>query len=210
MLIYEKLAYYLADAVNNLINIDSALFTCEAHETCINHRLAIYLERTLSKQWNSCDEALFVDIEFNRTLVNDNHRKMQLTIDQSLTFGDQEVSPKLIRPDIVIHNRKDNHGNVLWIEVKIGSDPYICQADVNKIFHACQQFSFQLGASLLIDYPENKLWIWIVDPSGQIEEYEFHYENGNISSCYVPWKPDMKTYPLLIAIDEYGNHSCKF
>lgn len=209
MLIYEKLAYYLADAVNNLINIDSALFTCEAHETCINHRLALYLERTLSKQWNSCDEALFVDIEFNRTLVNDNHRKMQLKIDQSLSFGDQDVSPKLIRPDIVIHNRKDNRGNVLWIEVKIGSDPYICQADVNKIFHACQQFSFQLGASLLIDYPENKLWTWIIDSSGQIEEYEFHYEKGNILSCYVPWKSDMKTYPLLIAIDEYGNYSCK-
>lgn len=210
MLTYEKVAYYIANAVCKVIKFDRLLFAYKIHETCINHRLALYLEKALSTQWDFCDEDLFVDIEFNRILTNDKHRKMQLNIEQSTTFENQQVPSKSIRPDIVIHNRQNNRRNMLWIEVKIGSDPYICQADINKVCHACQQFGFQLGASLLIDYPENKLWAWMIDSTGQIEEYEFHCEEGNISSCHVPWKSDMKTYPLLIATDKNRNYSCKY
>lgn len=210
MLIYEKLAHYLANAVCNLIINDNILFVYNVHETCINHRLALYLEKSLSTQWDSSDKTLFVDIEFNRSLEDKKQKIMQLNVEESIPFEDQQVSQKLIRPDIVIHNRTNNHGNVLWIEVKIGSDPHICQADVNKIIHACHQLSFQLGASLLIDYSHNKLWTWIIDTSGQIEEYEFYYENGNIISRYSPWNSHLKTHPLLIEIDNSGNHSCRY
>lgn len=210
MLMHERLANCLARAVSNLFENDGILFAYEAHETCINHRLALYLEESLSQQWNYCAERLFADIEFNRSLLSDKKGKMWLDIDESTPIGTQEVTSKLVRPDIVIHNRKNHRGNILWIEVKVGSDIYKCKADASKTFCACQQFGFQLGASLLIDYPNEKLWIWIIPSSGQIEEYEFCYQDSNIISCHATWKSDIETHPLLVAMKKDGKYSRQY
>jgi hypothetical protein len=100
-----------------LVDEDGYLFNClieerssydarKLHEVCINHRLANHLEKEIIPVFG-LDEAIFIDIEFNRDGVDFKNT----TIDD----GD-----KTVRPDIIIHNRKTGHekGNLLVGECK--------------------------------------------------------------------------------------------
>jgi hypothetical protein len=76
------------------------------HEVCINHRLAIYLEKYVMCNIDTWED-LFADIEFNREGVN---------------FKTVSVNGEIlvVRPDIIIHNRKTGNSkfNFLIVECK--------------------------------------------------------------------------------------------
>lgn len=210
MLHYEKMAHLIAESVGQLFKKDSYLFANSVHETCINHRLAIYLEELVPKYFDDNCNQLSVDLEYNRRMLEDNSpRKMEISSGTSLFMGGNTIEPKRLRPDIVIHQRDNCDRDLLWLEVKIGSDPYICEKDVSKIYHACLQLNFKLVASILIDYPENLLWIWCLSYAEPIEEYVFGYTDGDISCCKATLETKLVPHSLLIRIDKEGKYSCQ-
>lgn len=102
---------------NSLLQFDGSLFDCpieddknnpgqprKLHEVCVNHRLANYLEEEFIPI-DKNEEALFVDIEFNREGPN----PKQLMIDGT---------NKNVRPDIIIHNRKSDSRKVNFLVVE--------------------------------------------------------------------------------------------
>lgn len=105
------------------------------HEVCINHRLAVYLERVVqSMDLNN----YYVDIEYNRYYKNEKSVEM-------LNGG-----PEVCRPDIIIHKRmhKSNDQHLLVVEAKkdLESD-----ADIDKIkaFMNDKRYMYQYGARII-------------------------------------------------------------
>jgi hypothetical protein len=110
------------------------------HEVCINHRLALYLERKLQ----SLDiKDYFVDIEYNRYYRNEKW----VHVDGKL---------QVCRPDIIIHKRmhKSNDQHLLVVEAKKDSD-FI--KDINKIraFMSDTNYKYQYGARIIYKELEN-------------------------------------------------------
>ncbi len=115
MISLDNISVVLNNAIASLLQEDGILFECDAysqdgydsrklHEVCINHRLAIHIERHISPVI-MCDNKIYVDIEFNKEGTN--IKKLVGSIN-------------VVRPDIIIHNRKsgnDKH-NILVIECK--------------------------------------------------------------------------------------------
>jgi len=105
----EVVKSIIKEATGNLILYDKELigFSIEddgnarkLHEVCINHCLAVHLEKSFNKIIN---EEIFVDIEFNRR-----------------GNSSKQLNGKIVRPDIIVHNRKfnGNKRNILVVEAK--------------------------------------------------------------------------------------------
>ncbi|MEI6316386.1 MAG: hypothetical protein WCO65_01505 [bacterium] len=71
------------------ISDDARILNRELHETCINHRLAYYLEKNIQ---NTELDVYKVDIEYNRYYRN---LKLLQTVNGQLS----------VRPDIILHSR---------------------------------------------------------------------------------------------------------
>lgn len=102
------------------------------HEVCINHRFAIYLERTISE----CPSLIgySIDIEYNR-------------------YGnDVKRSPdcKPIRPDVIVHKRRDNgqSENLLVIEAKMADGHNNDEARIRMMMSDDGIFKYRFGAKL--------------------------------------------------------------
>ncbi len=198
MLKYKHISLYIAEAIKRLFERDSLLFEASVHEICINHRLAIYLEQLIPDFFYPYTEDLSVDIEFNRTPI-DTHTMSQMKI-----VFESDMEPKQIRPDIILHHRGDPLSKVLWLEVKIGSDPYICTKDIHKANFCCNYFKYEFAASILINHPQRRVRLWVMNGSKPIEEYEYGYENGVMLPYYECTNAEIEPYPLLIMTDKNG------
>ena len=131
---------------------DGLLFQCpqeiaadydqrKLHEVCINHKLAIYLEKFLFPEFNPALHPLFTDIEFNREGINF----------KELEYDGQE---KRVRPDIIIHNRKtgEDKKNILIVECKKDTaNPVDFKTDTLKIeaFLVDPKYSYDFGLQVL-------------------------------------------------------------
>lgn len=105
------------------------------HEVCINHRLAVYLERIIQSM--NLD-GYFIDIEYNRYYRNEKYvEKLN---------GVSEVC----RPDIIIHRRmnKLDDQHLLIIEAKKDLES---EVDVEKIlaFMNDKKYRYQYGARII-------------------------------------------------------------
>lgn len=140
----DFLAEKVAVAISDVFNFDMFLLENNVHEVAINHRIAIYLERELRKHelYQNC----FVDIEYNRLNKPLNSKPIP------------ECKELIFRPDIIVHNR-DRKMFLLWLEIKIAEDEYACRSDENKVCHACKNFDFLFGFSVLINYKKRMLSI---------------------------------------------------
>lgn len=182
---HDVLAHQIAQAVMKIFQNDMCLLEESVHETTINHRLAIYLERyfklsdPITKR-----RILSVDLEYNRLsnsgdyITSDNHTK--LLFEYKTVDGEVLHDLKNVRPDIVVHERGTNNHNVLWLETKIGSDIELCTEDRAKVYYACSQLGFDLGVSLLIDYPSKRVVIYLVSARHHCIEYEFEIKDDRI------------------------------
>ena len=111
-----------------LMDEDGYLFDCpiekrssydarKLHEVCINHRLANHLEKDIIPIFR-LNEAIFVDIEFNREGVD---------LKNTSINGED----KTVRPDIIIHNRKTGHEKVNLLVVE-GKKEGASEDDISK------------------------------------------------------------------------------
>jgi len=137
---------------------DGSLFDCpiekdtgynarKLHEVCINHKLANYLEEFIFPILKGEDEAYFVDIEFNREGLNF----------KKLDIKDNE---KLVRPDIIIHNRKsgEEKNNFLIIECKkVGVSIQEIEKDKSKIESFLRDDKYRYKFGLQVIYGKNKI-----------------------------------------------------
>lgn len=114
----EKLEGAILKSLKDLIEKDGELFgfkineTAEKngrklHEVCINHSLSIHLSNHIIPLLLGRKQPYFTDIEFNRN----GEKEKAVIID-----GEKQV----VRPDIIIHNRKERHekSNFLIVECK--------------------------------------------------------------------------------------------
>jgi len=176
----DKLIEDIKKAFDKLRSTDGCLFKCpieenynhnarKLHEICINHKLANYLEEFVCPLLQRKSKKFFVDIEFNREgkrkKRNDNY--------------------KLVRPDIIIHNRKSDCDkyNVLVVECKKhdrNTKNSIENEDVEKIkaFMTEKKYGYEFG--LYVEYGDKEIRGLLF----------YHGKNGNIESeqinCVVP------------------------
>ncbi|MCX6851652.1 MAG: hypothetical protein NTY98_22350 [Verrucomicrobia bacterium] len=113
------------------------------HEVCINHKLAekFSIQPCFSKSKHG---ALHVDIEFNRKGA-----------------GPKELNGILVRPDIIVHNRKsaDEKFNLLVVECKKGSAARgEIEEDRKKVasFITSEEYAYQYG--LCVIYKDDSVY----------------------------------------------------
>lgn len=132
------------------------------HEVCINHRLALILEAELLAILATTDR-LYVDIEFNR----------EGPYSKSVNLSDGE---KLVRPDIIVHNRKSgpDKRNVLVVECKKEGRRGVIQ-DRRKIHGLMTDSRYEYQYGLQVVYRSN-------DVTGQF----FHRDRGVVETVALP------------------------
>ena len=116
------------------ISPDARQLNRQLHETTINHRLAVYIERNIVE---SDLENYNVDIEYNRYYGN---LKILETVEGHLS----------VRPDILVHSRVDDQvdpQHYLIVEAKKGA---ISQHDINKIhgFISDDNYNYLFGMAI--------------------------------------------------------------
>lgn len=93
---------------------DNILINSNLKEECINHRFALYLEMNKPEIFSE----YYVDVEYDKNCSNEKY---------IIAHGQR----KLIRPDIIIHKRNDNHeDNLIAFECK---KKYLNKNDRDKL-----------------------------------------------------------------------------
>ena len=147
-------------ALKELIRRDVSLIHRKVKEECINHRLACYLERFLSKYWGGYS----VDLEYNK---NYNDPK-KIIIDENKNI-------KAIRPDIIIHERETNDNNLIAFEIKKN---YTDKHDLKKIKELLRNpYNYKYGC--LISYLPTRKYIKVKLLSNQGKNVEEFKVNKN-------------------------------
>jgi hypothetical protein len=119
-------------ALEALRDRDNYLLSIGTNERSITHRLACYLQETLS-DWN-------VDCEYNR----DGRwpKKVVLPIDQVSTA---ELRARTVYPDIIVHLRGPNGPNILAIELKVEANEAEKAWDITKLCAYRDEFAYDNG-----------------------------------------------------------------
>jgi len=169
---YEELKHNVCAAVETFLANDKELLGLDAHEQSISHRIAVYLEQPF-KGFN-------VDCEYNRHGVGPKDIKLIEKLEsvrsgcrcdacQNWNAGNHDkndVSKKnLIRPDILVHERKIDSRNEIVIEIKKDQE---CKFDKEKLRALTLskskdgEFGYKLG--VFVYFPNNGTeYKWFVD-----------------------------------------------
>ena len=154
----NKLCEAIVLSFNDLIDKDGELFGFKIneesekngrklHEVCINHKLAIYLSNHTFPLLQERGLQYFADIEFNRN----GEKEKAVIIDHS---------KQVVRPDIIIHNRKDGDekSNFLIVECKKhGCSQKEYDDDVTKIRGLMLSEDYQYEYGLMVIYKEDAI-----------------------------------------------------
>ena len=154
----KKLDAAIIESFKDLIEQDGELFGFKVneesekngrklHEVCINHKLSIHLSNHIFPLLHERGQQYFADIEFNRN----GEREKAVIIDRS---------KQVVRPDIIIHNRKDKDekSNFLVVEgKKIGCSKKDYNDDVTKITGLMASEDYQYEYGLMVLYKEKSI-----------------------------------------------------
>jgi len=129
---HSELEAHVMQAIEMLYARDSDLFTNDASEWTIAHRLAVYLEQVIPG-WD-------VDCEYNRQGPDKNPKAMP--------------NENKVRPDIILHQRGQMEAlhNLLIIELK----KYEADSDLGKVCEytkppeGARRFQYQFGLALSV------------------------------------------------------------
>lgn len=122
------------NSVARLLREEAELLTLKVGEQTLAQHLAAYIRAGVPKE-------LAVDVEYNRH----GHGKKELLITPN---GGSESVPTVVRPDIVVHSRGNDHSNILAIEVKKpGTD---LSHDRRKLEALKQQYGYKLAAHVVV------------------------------------------------------------
>jgi len=118
------------DALKTLYQRDYDLIKNDINEQSISYRLAIYLEMQFS-EWK-----YNIDCEYNRNKedIKENN------------------DAKPFKPDIVIHERKENDNNLLCIEIKKNNDS---DDDKIKVINAIENKDYGYKFGMFINIQDN-------------------------------------------------------
>ncbi|EMT50019.1 hypothetical protein I532_24567 [Brevibacillus borstelensis AK1] len=143
----EEIESLLEKCLQMVLDRDLHLLQIKAKEECINHRLALYLEKELE----SYD--YHVDLEYNKHFSD----KKMISV-----YGEEQS----IRPDILIHRRNCDDNNLLIIEAKKGGSNKRDRLKVKELLES--PFKYQYGS--LICYYKNYIKYKIVERDSNIEK----------------------------------------
>ncbi len=150
----DKLKIAVRKCLALLKQNDGILFECEIeqvshydarklHEVCINHRLANHFQdQVLPILPNlGVTEEMFVDIEFNRE--GGNYKMLEV-----------DGRDRLVRPDIIIHNRKSDHHRKNFLVVECKHEKSLSEEinqDKNKIrtFLNDKRYGYSFGLQVI-------------------------------------------------------------
>jgi hypothetical protein len=167
----DKVKEAVQHSFKQLLNEDGSLFNCpieegypsyarKLHEVCINHKLANHLEDAILP-FIANNGKMYVDIEFNRE--GQNYKEVLMN-----------GANKILRPDIIIHNRKSDRdkSNFLVVECKKdGSSQAEIEEDKRKICAMMDDGCYQYLFGLRVSYGRDN-----------IEADLFYRNNGGIDS----------------------------
>lgn len=139
----------------------------ELHEVCINHRLALHFEKEIIPKLK-LNDAIFVDLEFNR----------EGTDPKSARIAGED---KIIRPDIIIHNRKTGREKVNFLIVeckKQNASKQEIEEDRRKIKALMEDKNYEYSFGLQVIYKRD-------GPMGKL----FFRSNTGIVSETLPAQP---------------------
>ncbi len=126
-------------ALKKLKEIDHVLLEINVNERTISHKFAEYLQNEFAD--------FSVDCEYNR------HLDMKKILDvpkDPINWDD--VESKTIFPDIIVHQRTNDKGNLLVIEMKKSSNRVDRQFDMSKIQAMMMTpFNYQFGLFIAIN-----------------------------------------------------------
>jgi hypothetical protein len=112
----QKIILRAVKAVENLLAKQGDLVRRDLHERTITHWLAVYLQKEFKKH--------HVDCEYNQ---NGDHGKTYLAyVGYDLTERvplDDKGFAKTAYPDVIVHKRETNAGNLLVVEAKKTDNP---------------------------------------------------------------------------------------
>ncbi len=153
----DKLKNAVRRSLICLLREDGILFDCpveedfpydarKLHEVCVNHRLSNYLQDEVLSVLDD-EQKMFVDIEFNR---------------EGMSYKNVSINgeDKIVRPDIIIHNRRIGHekNNFLVVECKkMGASPEDINKDEQKIKAMMQDKRYEYSFGLQVIYGNNKI-----------------------------------------------------
>ncbi|MBF4696052.1 hypothetical protein [Fusibacter ferrireducens] len=129
---------------------DNYLLKNDVNERSITHKLAMYLEQTLGKEYD-------VDCEYNRNVDDPSNRK---TIDLLLE-SDGNSRTQSVYPDIIVHKRGQTDSNLLIIEVKKSTNRDNGEFDLRKLecytnTNSISSFCYTYGAFIKLYTSQDK------------------------------------------------------
>lgn len=139
-------------AVNQFLAEVPNLLKLDVHEQSISHRIAVYLE-PLFKGWN-------VDCEYNKHLESskkmdlseinpDDHKSCGCEVCKKNIDGeDIKLENRLFRPDILVHQRGTDEGNLIAIELKKEKECFFDQAKLNALTSLDDDYRYALGVNI--------------------------------------------------------------
>jgi hypothetical protein len=161
---YEELKHNVRAAVETFLANDKELLGLDAHEQSISHRIAVYLEQPF--------EGFNVDCEYNRHGVGSKDVKLIKKL-KSVRYScrcddcrnwstgsqdkDNSSEKNLIRPDVLVHERKIDEKNEIVIEIKKDQE---CEFDKEKLRALTLskskygEFGYKLG--VFVYFPNNE------------------------------------------------------
>lgn len=154
----DKIKTILSGALTKLVNNDLELIRRKVQEESINHKLAIYLEEELRETgWPH-----HVDVEYNKNG------------DKPKTYTDARGKKKRAKPDIIVHQRKEQDENLLFFEIKKLNSSKL---DFEKVKAFLKQ-KYKYRFACLINYKPKENYIYVIlkyikDDAIEDHEYKF-------------------------------------
>lgn len=182
----EKYELILKKSLEKLLENDYELLENNTHEVTISSLLARYINDFTSNDSLIENGSLNVDIEYNRMPdieVHESQKRISKAIYITSFHGERQdlhnVIRRNVRPDIIVHQRRVNVNNILWLELKLNVDEFECRFDMQKAWYAISQLQYKLGVSVLVDTNTQIIVFNWID-SNEVERIEYEIEHKHL------------------------------
>ena len=131
-------------AISELFNVDDHLLSVDSSERSVTHQLAVHLAPHF--------DGYQVDCEYNR----DGHSVKRLQLPQDINpVPPNSLDAVTVFPDVIVHVRGNNNGNLLVIEVKKASSGADHSHDIAKLNAFKKQLEYTYAVHLVLGYKQS-------------------------------------------------------
>ena len=146
---FEEIKDAIKTSLDEFFQNEQDLIDVDANERSISFKIASYIQKHVSSDWN-------VDCEYNRD--GNDTKRLEIPITNT---GTDDTRGSTVYPDIIIHKRRKKE-NLLIIEIKKSSLDY--EFDKKKItsFLSSDKYYYKFGLMLIIhmDNKSSKKYDW--------------------------------------------------